>query len=257
MLAGLLYCGAGLGVTVLRRITHAVSFPAALEQSLRRQDIPWLSGAIAAGGIAGPIRLMLGLARTNAAAASLLLTLEGAATALMAWFVFHENFDRRIALGIICLVAGAATLAWSGAPTLQSAIGPVAIVGACVMWGLDNNFTRKDVTGRSVAGGPTQGTVCWAFQCSAWTLGRGFIARSARRSICRCGRFSRLRSKPRVVRHGASVFLRGAHGAYFSTAPFPRRTSLPLLRLGGRSPSNSLWPVVSWGWAFRSPHGNP
>lgn len=143
MLAGLLYCGACIGVTMLRRITHAALAPAALEQSLRRQDIPWLAGAIAAGGIAGPILLMLGLARTSAAAASLLLTLEGAATALMAWFIFHENFDRRIALGMICLVAGAATLAWSGAPTLESAIGPVSIVGACVMWGLDNNLTRK------------------------------------------------------------------------------------------------------------------
>jgi hypothetical protein len=27
-----------------------------------------------------------------------LLTLEAAATALMAWFIFHENYDRRIAL---------------------------------------------------------------------------------------------------------------------------------------------------------------
>lgn len=143
VLAGLLYFGAGIGVTMLRRITHAVLAPAALGQSLRRQDIPWLAGAIAAGGIAGPILLMLGLARTGAAAASLLLTLEGAATALMAWFIFHENFDRRIALGMICLVAGAATLAWSGTPTLESAIGPIAIMGACVMWGLDNNLTRK------------------------------------------------------------------------------------------------------------------
>ena len=41
---------------------------------------------------------MFGLSRTDAAAASLLLTLEGPATAVIAWFVFHENFDRRIAL---------------------------------------------------------------------------------------------------------------------------------------------------------------
>src|SRR6266571_4083474 len=62
------------------------------------------------GGVVGPLLLMFGLARTDAAAASLLLTLEGAATALMAWFVFHENFDRRIALGMCCLAAGAAVL---------------------------------------------------------------------------------------------------------------------------------------------------
>ena len=69
-----------------------------------------LAGAILAGGVLGPLLLMAGLAHTNAAAASLLLTLEGVATTLMAWFIFRENFDRRIALGMTCLVAGAAIL---------------------------------------------------------------------------------------------------------------------------------------------------
>jgi drug/metabolite transporter (DMT)-like permease len=86
---------------------------------------------------------MVGLARSDAATASLLLTLEGAATALMAWFIFHENFDRRIVVGMVWLAAGAAVLAWSGAPTLRNALGPLAIVAACVAWGLDNNLTRK------------------------------------------------------------------------------------------------------------------
>jgi drug/metabolite transporter (DMT)-like permease len=143
VLAGLLYCGAGIGVAILRRLAHAVSAPAAREQSLRQRDILWLAGAITAGGVAGPILLMTGLARTDAAAASLLLTLEGAATALMAWFIFHENFNRRVALGMALLVAGAAVLAWSGTPTLANIVGPVAIIGACVMWGLDNNLTRN------------------------------------------------------------------------------------------------------------------
>src|SRR5215217_5910446 len=86
---------------------------------------------------------MLGLARTDAATASLLLTLEGAATALMAWFVFHENFDRRIAMGMVCIVAGAALLAWSGTPSLAQLLGRAAIVLACLAWALDNNLTRK------------------------------------------------------------------------------------------------------------------
>lgn len=142
VLAGLFYCGAGIGVAFLRRLVPLFG-SAAREQSLRRQDFWWLAAAIAAGGIAGPILLMAGLARTGAAAASLLLTLEGVATALIAWFVFHENFDRRIALGMSCLVAGAVVLAWSGMPTLATVVGPLAIVAACVMWGLDNNLTRK------------------------------------------------------------------------------------------------------------------
>src|SRR5262245_21716927 len=125
ILAGLLYCGAGAGIAILRRAARPLLAPqGAAETPLARSDIQWLAGAIAAGGIAGPLLLMLGLARTEAASASLLLTLEGVATALLAWFVFHENFDRRIALGMACLVAGAAVLAWSGRPTWFGLIGP-------------------------------------------------------------------------------------------------------------------------------------
>ena len=105
VLAGLLYSGAGLGVAIFRRLTRSMSSPAAArETALARADLPWLSGAIVAGGVIGPLLLMVGLSRTDAAAASLLLTLEGVATALLAWFIFHENFDRRIALGMACLV---------------------------------------------------------------------------------------------------------------------------------------------------------
>lgn len=146
VLAGLLYCGAGVGIAVLRRVVPRVLpsvLPGAPEAALTRSDAPWLAGAIAAGGVIGPLLLMAGLSSTDAAAASLLLTLEGAATALMAWFIFHENFDRRIALGVALLVAGAAVLSWSGTPTMSTIIGPLAIVGACLAWGLDNNLTRK------------------------------------------------------------------------------------------------------------------
>jgi drug/metabolite transporter (DMT)-like permease len=144
VLAGLLFCGSGIGIALLRRLAPAILGPSeAREQPLGRRDLPWLAGAITAGGIVGPLLLMFGLARTDAATASLLLTLEGAATALIAWFIFHENFDRRIATGMLCLLAGAALLAWAGAPSLHGVIGPLAITGACIAWGLDNNLTRK------------------------------------------------------------------------------------------------------------------
>jgi drug/metabolite transporter (DMT)-like permease len=143
ILAGLLYCGAGIGVAVLRRMAGRFLSERAAQAPLERVDIPWLAGAILAGGIVGPILLMLGLQRTDAATASLLLTLEGVATALLAWFVFHENFDRRIALGMACLVGGALVLSWSGTPSIAGLLGPLAIVGACLAWGIDNNLTRK------------------------------------------------------------------------------------------------------------------
>jgi len=144
VLAGLFYCGAGIGIALLRALAGPIlNAPAARQPPLARQDYGWLAGAIALGGVAGPVLLMLGLARTPAATASLLLTVEGAATALLAWFVFHENFDRRIALGMACLVAGAAAVSWSGMPTVESLAGPLAIIGACIAWGIDNNLTRK------------------------------------------------------------------------------------------------------------------
>src|SRR6266566_1553884 len=106
ILAGLLYSGAGVGVGLLRRLSPHAFGSKARQASLQGKDVPWLAAAIVAGGVVGPLLLMFGLARTDAATASLLLALEGAATALIAWFVFHENFDRRIALGMVCIVAG-------------------------------------------------------------------------------------------------------------------------------------------------------
>jgi drug/metabolite transporter (DMT)-like permease len=142
MLAGLLYCSAGIGVAIMRRTLPWV-ISRAPEVAVTHSELPWLVGAIGFGGVLAPLLLMIGLSRTDAATASLLLTLEGAATALIAWFIFHENYDRRITLGMGCLVAGTIVLSWSGTPTTANLLGPLAIVGACIGWGLDNNLTRK------------------------------------------------------------------------------------------------------------------
>jgi drug/metabolite transporter (DMT)-like permease len=142
ILAGILYCGAGVGVAILRRFRRRGPL-VAQEAALTRADLPWLVGAIACGGVLGPILLLVGLSQTNASAASLLLTLEGVATALMAWLFFGENVGRRIALGMLCLAVGAMVLSWSGSPETKNLLGPLAVLGACIAWGLDNNLTRK------------------------------------------------------------------------------------------------------------------
>ncbi len=143
MLAGLLYAGSGLGLTAwiaLRgRFTHA---PAGA--SIRSvPDAGWLAGAILAGGVLAPVLLMLGLARVTATSASLLLNLEGVFTALMAWFVFRENFDRRILLGMGCILLGGVILSWPDRAVAGNAPGALLIAGACACWALDNNLTRK------------------------------------------------------------------------------------------------------------------
>lgn len=137
LLAAIFYLGAGIGLAAYRAVA---SNPA---RSLTRNDAKWLIGAVLSGGVVGPILLMVGLARSAAGTASLLLTLEGVATALIAWFAFRENFDRRIAAGLGCIVLGALVLAWQGDASVDSLVGPLCIVGACLAWGIDNNLTRN------------------------------------------------------------------------------------------------------------------
>ena len=66
------------------------------------------------GGVPGPGLQMLGLTQMPAPGASLLLNAEGVFTALLAWFVFKENFDKRIALGMVAIVSGVIILSWPG-----------------------------------------------------------------------------------------------------------------------------------------------
>jgi len=137
LLAGLLYFGSGVGLALYRRLSHA---PAV---RLSRNEKPWLAGAIFTGGIVGPVLLMIGLTGMPASGASLLLNAEGVFTALLAWFVFKENFDWRIALGMLAIVAGAVVLSWPREAYLAGLWPMLAILGACLAWGIDNNLTRK------------------------------------------------------------------------------------------------------------------
>jgi drug/metabolite transporter (DMT)-like permease len=142
MLAGILYLGSGLGLGVLRIVAAAVGMRG-VEPRLRGGDWLWLGSAIISGGIVAPVLLMMGLARSAASTAALLLNLEGVFTALLAWFVFRENFDRRIAVGMASIVAGGVVLAAGGHAMAGGLLGPAAIAAACLGWAIDNNLTRK------------------------------------------------------------------------------------------------------------------
>jgi len=142
LLAGLLYLGSGCGLCLvlgarklLARGPLNLAWPAGT-------DWGWLSGAIICGGVLAPVLLMYGLATSGAAAASLLLNLEAVLTALFAWSVFRENFDRRIAAGMAPIVAGGIVLSWApGAGRV--ATGSTFVAAACLFWAIDNNLTRK------------------------------------------------------------------------------------------------------------------
>ena len=83
------------------------------------------------GGMLGPLLLLTGLAGMAAADASLLLNAEGIFTAFLAWFVFKENFDRRSALGMVAIVAGASILSWPGKLGVGALWPSLTVVGAC------------------------------------------------------------------------------------------------------------------------------
>ncbi len=76
MLAGLLYCGSGIGLLSWLLIRKIFFNGNNKEANLTRQDMPWLAGAIAAGGIAAPVLLMFGINIISASSASLLLNLQ-------------------------------------------------------------------------------------------------------------------------------------------------------------------------------------
>lgn len=137
LLAALLYLGSGVGLWIARRLHRA---PAV---HLGRSDWCWLAGAIVAGGMIGPVLLLVGLTAMPASGASLLLNAEGVMTALLAWFVFKENFDRRIALGMFAIVAGALVLSWPQEARFSGVWPALAVLGACLAWAIDNNLTRK------------------------------------------------------------------------------------------------------------------
>jgi drug/metabolite transporter (DMT)-like permease len=137
LLAALLYLGSGLGLAALRRLRRA---PAV---RLAAGDRRWLAGAVLAGGVVGPVLLLAGLNGLAAANASLLLNAEGVLTALLAWTVFRENVDRRVAFGMLSIVAGGMVLSWPGKVGAVAWLPALFVICACAAWALDNNLTRK------------------------------------------------------------------------------------------------------------------
>ena len=217
LLAGLLYLGSGAGLTMLwigRRVASRAGTP------LARRDVPWFAASILAGGVAAPMFLMLGLARTTASTGSLLLNLEGAFTAGLAWFVFGESFDRRIALGMLIIIAGGVVLSWGGRAEIGGFSGPLLVAGATLAWGIDNNLTQRFADRDPVQIGMIKGLVAGGVNTAiALSLGATWPARP---SIA----FGLVQG---LVCYGASLVLfvlalrhsgTARTGASFSTAPF-------------------------------------
>ncbi|HTQ33739.1 MAG TPA: EamA family transporter [Stellaceae bacterium] len=218
LLAGLLYLGSGVGLGLVHAVRR-LSGKAAAEAPLRRVDLPWLALVVLSGGAIGPGLLMVGLARVPASSAALLLNLEGLATMAIAWLIFRENVDRRLLRGAAAILAGAALLSWQTGP---HGFGPgsLAIVGACLAWGIDNNLTRK-----LSAADPVQIAAIKGIAAGAVNFGLAFAAGATLPPLATFGGAALVGFLGYGVSLVLFVFaLRGLGAArtsaYFSTAPF-------------------------------------
>ena len=149
-LAGLLYLGSGVALGLWSLIRPKSISKLQNEAPLSHQEIPWLAGSIFFGGMLAPVLLMTGLQDTPASTTALLLNLESVFTLLIAWFVFRENFDRKILAGVVAILCGSLILSWAGIPYVTLPFGPLLIAAACLAWAVDNNITRKISSGDPV-----------------------------------------------------------------------------------------------------------
>jgi drug/metabolite transporter (DMT)-like permease len=233
MLAGVLYLSSGTGLTTWWLLRRRSRGSKGKEAGLRLADLPWLVGAILAGGVVGPILLMMGLRFTPASSASLLLNLEGVLTAVFAWFVFKENFDRRIALGMATITAGGLVLSYAGRPESGVPWGALAIAAACLAWAVDNNLTRKISASDPVPIAAAKGFVAGVVNLSAALFlgaGRpGTLTLITAAAVGFIGYGVSLTLFVRALRHIGTA----RTGAYFSLAPFVgAAVSIILLRDG-------------------------
>jgi drug/metabolite transporter (DMT)-like permease len=218
LLAGLLYLGSGLGLSVLI-IARRLSGTEAAEAKLSRADLPWLAGTVLFGGMLGPLLLLFGLNLTDAASASLLLNLEAVFTLTLAWIVFREHVDARLFLGAVAIVAGALLLSWQG-DVGQAGWGAPLIALACLSWGIDNNLTRKISASDPYALAAVKGVAAGAVNTSlAFALGAGLPSIPVTAAALLLG----------FVSYGLGLVLfivalrylgTARTGAYYGTAPF-------------------------------------
>jgi drug/metabolite transporter (DMT)-like permease len=219
LLAGLLYLGSGVGLGVFRIVQRAVG-SRRRQAGVRVAHFPWLLGAIVAGGIAGPVLLMFGLALGRASEASLLLNVEGVLTGLIAWVVVREHVQTRIVAGMVAITAGAVALAWNPADGVALEWSSLLVVAACLAWAIDNNLTRVvsaadplEIAALKGAAAGTVNVLIALARGAAWpstglVLGAGIVG---------------------LLGYGTSLVLfvlalrhlgTSRTGAYFSTAPF-------------------------------------
>jgi len=232
-----LYGGAGLAMA----LALAAGRGRSREAGLRREDVPVLVAVVLVGGLGAPVALLFGLGHTTASTASLLLNLEMVFTAALAVVLFREHLGARAALAAALVVAGAAWLTFgprADAGGASAAAGGLAIAGACLGWGLENNLTQK-LSARD----PRAIVACKGLGASACAL----VLVWATGAHWPSGRTAAAALVLGALSYGTSLllFIRALRalgaartGALFATAPFVG--ALASLALLGERPSGRL-----------------
>ena len=236
LIAGLLYLGSGVGVSALRWVQDR-GWSAT---GLAGRDWLWLGLTTLVGGVIAPALLMTGLARVDAASASLLLNLEVVFTALLAWVVFKEPAGSRVVFGLAAIFVGGLILVWPTRFALSGSLFAfLAIVAACCCWAIDNNLTRKIAAGdarvlaaiKGLVAGTTNTVLAFSLGASlpsgahvATTMGMGFLGYGLSLVLFIV-----------ALRHLGSA----RTGAYFATAPFIG--AAVALFVDGQSAEGAFW----------------
>ena len=137
MMAAFLYLGAGLGLIIYSLLGGEKG----KSEPLTRAELPYTIGMVVLD-IAAPILLMIGLARTNSANASLLNNFEIVATSMIALLAFKEVLSKRLTAAIVLVTLASMLLGFEGKGSFQFNTGSLFVLGAACCWGLENNCTR-------------------------------------------------------------------------------------------------------------------
>jgi drug/metabolite transporter (DMT)-like permease len=171
-LAGFLYFGAFIGLSLYSIIRSIVSTESIRSANLKKGDFSWLFGAILSGGIIAPICLMFGLNQISGFTTSLLLNLEGIFTAVIAVIFFKEKAGKRLWLALMCMTLAGVFLTWDSSQGKFNFLGPLLVTLSMICWGIDNNLTRNISTRNPIQITCIKGFVSGLVSISlAYTLG--------------------------------------------------------------------------------------
>ena len=140
IMAGILYIGAGIGVSLVSAFKK-IAGSKINEKPLEKRDMPYVYGMIILD-IAAPILLMAGLKITTASNVSLLNNFEIAATSVIAMCIFNEKISKRLWIGICLITFSSILLSVEDISSFSFSLGSVFVLAACICWGFENNCTR-------------------------------------------------------------------------------------------------------------------